>query len=86
MLALKEDGTVWARGSNAYSQLGDGTYLDKAHFGQVPNLSDIIAVDAAERHCMALKKDGSVWVWGDNSYGQLGNGAADFVKPVKVAK
>jgi len=25
LLVLKEDGSVWARGKNAYSQLGDGT-------------------------------------------------------------
>lgn len=74
-LALKNDGTVWAWGSNQYGQLGDGTTTDRSAPVQVSDLSDVRAVAAAGEHNLALKRDGTVWAWGDNHIGQLGDGS-----------
>lgn len=64
-LALKSDGTVWAWGSNAIGQLGDGTTIDRPTPFQVPGLSGMIAVAAGASHSIALKNDGTVWRWGN---------------------
>ncbi|HKI56599.1 MAG TPA: hypothetical protein VKB31_05555 [Trueperaceae bacterium] len=73
-LALTAGGSVYAWGSNAYGQLGDGTTTDRHAPVKVPGLSNVVAVSAAGAHAMALEGDGSVWVWGRNDYGQLGDG------------
>ncbi|MEW6447431.1 MAG: stalk domain-containing protein [Bacillota bacterium] len=78
-LALKEDGTVWAWGSNSSGQLGDGTVLDSPPYCrcnpvQVAGLRNIIAISAGGNHNLALDRDGTVWAWGLNVNGQLGDG------------
>ena len=73
-LALKNDGTVWAWGSNYYGQLGDGTVVDRETVVQVSRLSGITAIAGGGSHSLALKKDGTVWAWGNNENGQLGDG------------
>ena len=80
-LALRNDGTVWAWGSNSNGQLGIGTS------GTVPQttpvevtgtngtpLAGIVAIAAGAYHSMALRNDGTVWAWGMNSDGQIGDG------------
>ncbi|NLN48900.1 MAG: PKD domain-containing protein, partial [Clostridiales bacterium] len=58
-LAIKENGTVLAWGSNA-----DGKT-------DVPeDLGTAMQVSAGYHHSVALKSDGTVAVWGDNYYGQ----------------
>ncbi|HEU5378945.1 MAG TPA: VWA domain-containing protein [Ktedonobacteraceae bacterium] len=88
ILALREDGTVWAWGHNGQGQLGDGTTVDKKAPVQVQNLPRIKAIAAGWRTSMALGEDGTVWTWGHNDYGQLGDGAKKekqySSKPVQV--
>lgn len=75
MLALKEDGTVWAWGGNGDGQLGIGNRTDKLVPVQVPGLDHIVAVSAeGGYHSLALRADGTVYTWGDNQRGQLGLG------------
>jgi alpha-tubulin suppressor-like RCC1 family protein len=58
-LALKNDGTVIAWGSNNFGQ------------ATVPaNLSGVTAVAAGAYHGLALKRDGTVVAWGFNNNGQ----------------
>lgn len=73
-LAIKEDGTVWAWGSNLDGCLGDGTNESRPIPIQVKGLSDINAVSADGRHSLALDNKGRVWAWGSNTNGQLGDG------------
>lgn len=73
-LALKEDGTVWAWGSNIYGQLGNASTNNTSTPVQSILLSDIIAISSGGWHSVALKNDGTVWTWGWNTDGQLGDG------------
>ncbi len=78
VLALRNDGTVWAWGNNSYGRLGDGTSDNSRVPVQVRGaggegyLTGIKQVSAGSLHSLALANDGSVWAWGENMYGQLG--------------
>jgi len=74
-LVLKSDGTVWSFGSSLYGQLGNGeTRTERDIPVQVPNLTSVKAINAANWHSVAVKNDGTVWAWGYNVVGQLGDG------------
>ena len=82
-LAIKNDGTVYAWGMNAYGRLGDGSTTQRnapvqvVGVGGTGTLGGIVAVAAGEGHSLALAGDGKVYAWGQNVQGQLGLGAAD---------
>jgi len=81
-IALKDNGTVWAWGSNGYGQLGDGTRTDSFTPVQVCAsgetdpcanfLTDIAVIVSGGNHTIMLKNNGMIWAWGSNQYGQLG--------------
>ncbi len=71
-LFLKDDGTLWASGSNNHGQLGDGTTIDKLF--PVHIMSDVQSVAADDSHTLILKNDHTLWTTGYNLYGQLGDG------------
>ncbi len=84
-LALKNDGTVWAWGSDIYGQLGDGGNSTQPVPVQVSSLTNVIAITAGQTSSYALKNDGTVWSWGGNSSGQLGdNSGSNQNVPVQV--
>lgn len=91
-LFLKNDGTVWACGSNAYGELGLGTSDFSAHVTvtQIPALSNIVSIAAGGNvgntgHSIFLKNDGTVWACGSNIYGGLGDGTTiERHSPVQV--
>ena len=85
-LALKQDGTVIAWGSNSYGQLGDGGYDYPETPAVVNGLSQrVTAVAAGGDHSLALLANGNVVAWGDDSYGELGdNNSQDEYSPVAV--
>jgi Tol biopolymer transport system component len=93
-LAIKNDGTVWAWGSNFNGQLGNGTttYAATSTPAQVSGLVGMTAVAAGgdtsvdQGHGIALKNDGTVWTWGRNLEGQLGDGTfTNRYTPVQVS-
>lgn len=85
-LVLRNDGLVFAVGSNAFGQLGDGTSTDRSRAVAVPNLTNITAIAAGGQFSLALRGDGTVWAWGANANGQLGEGTLlDRNAPTQVA-
>lgn len=72
-LALENDGTVWAWGSNYFGQLGNGTNTDSNAPMRVSDLGGIVAIAGGGSQSLALKDDGTLWAWG----GLLGDGTWD---------
>lgn len=74
-LAIAQDGTLWAWGSQANGQLGNnvtsGNVLNPTQISNNPNWA---FVSAGEFYSLAIKKDGTLWGWGRNTDGQLGDG------------
>jgi alpha-tubulin suppressor-like RCC1 family protein len=85
VMALRSDGTVWAWGSNAGGQLGDGTRTTRFTPVQVHGLSGVTAIGVGFFLSMALRSDGTMWAWGHNLWGQLGDGTTTTrLTPVQV--
>lgn len=74
--AIKEDGTLWACGSNGNAVLGDGTTTQRDFFTKIGDDSDWKKVSTNNYHTLAVKQDGSLWVWGTNLNGVFGNGSS----------
>jgi alpha-tubulin suppressor-like RCC1 family protein len=81
-LALKNDDTLWAWGSNELLQLGVqkiGSTEGPAEYKTLPVrvgsgfafFSNISSISAGGRFSLA-RAGGSVWAWGDNGKGQIG--------------
>jgi alpha-tubulin suppressor-like RCC1 family protein len=78
--ALQTDGAgtgiVWAWGSNAYGELGDGSTSSRPVPVRVLGVTNPtrIAAYAQGQFAMALQANGQVVTWGRNDHGQLGQG------------
>jgi alpha-tubulin suppressor-like RCC1 family protein len=86
VLAVRQDGSVWAWGSNRFGELGDGTTTDRSTPTKVAGqFNQVISVAAGGFHSLALDRSGNVWAWGANYFGQLGDGTStDRYAPVRV--
>ena len=77
MLAIKNDGTCWTWGYNAYGQLGDETTTNRSSPVQTVTYgTDWKQVDGGQFNSAAIKNDGTCWVWGYGQNGELGDGTA----------
>ena len=80
VLAVTDEGKMYAWGLNNFGQLGVnnevGAYstpqLVTAAGGQGGTLEKVARVAAGDEFSMALLENGSVYTWGNNTYGQLG--------------
>lgn len=70
-LALKNDGTLWACGRNAYGEIGDGTRTEKDTFIKIGNDTNWKYILSGNGISNCLKKNNTLWVCGA---GLLGNG------------
>jgi len=85
-VAIKNDGTLWAWGSNSRGQLGDGTTVDKNTPIQIGTDTDWSIVRAGRQDFnLAIKTDGTLWAWGNNDGGQLGDDTTvDKNSPIQI--
>jgi alpha-tubulin suppressor-like RCC1 family protein len=88
-LAVQEDGTVWAWGSNSWGEVGNGKrggnvgYLSVLSPAQVKGIDDVKSVAAGSSSSFAIKNDGTVWAWGSNMDGGLGIGTETTMESTK---
>lgn len=78
-LAIKTDGTLWAWGGNASSQLGNGNTTEQTspiQIGTDTNWSKISAGKGSNRASLAIKTTGTLWGWGTNGFGLTGRGTS----------
>lgn len=86
------DHTVYAWGSNAGGQLGNGTSTDASYPGRVlvddSHPLHAVAIAAGGYHSLAIDagSDRDVWAWGYNNRGQVGRGTSGdrSLRPVQV--
>jgi alpha-tubulin suppressor-like RCC1 family protein/PKD repeat protein/D-arabinose 5-phosphate isomerase GutQ len=75
VLALTNDGLVWAWGENSSGQLGLPREEKSRKYPQLIEMkTPCRAIAAGHQHALALTIDGHVMAWGNNTYGQLGIG------------
>jgi alpha-tubulin suppressor-like RCC1 family protein len=79
-LALLENGTIMAWGSNGDGQLGNGTTTPSNVPIAVSGLSEVKAISAGSNQSLALLKNGTVMAWGQYP----GNGTNSSLVPVAV--
>lgn len=84
--AIKNNGTLWAAGSNNSGILGIGTTTAPFTLTQVGTATNYIAIDAYTAQAIALRSDGTLWTWGRNDNYQLGQGttSADVLSPIQI--
>lgn len=71
-LAIRQDGSLWAWGSNSFGQLGTGTTPVQSGPQQVGTATTWRSVAAGYLHSLAVRQDGTLWAWGYNGQGELG--------------
>ena len=84
--AIRQNGTLWAWGSNTTGTLGDCTAISRSSpVSVVGGFTDWCQVSAGHRHNLAVRTNGTLWAWGYNSSGRLGDGTCiDKSSPVSV--
>ena len=85
-LAADSKGNVWAWGSNDNGRLGQGN-SDQPNSKlpiQVPQLQNVVSVQAGKGHSLALTQDGRVFSWGTNFSGQLGMSGSSRSTPTPI--
>lgn len=85
MLAVTQNGDVYAWGLGTSGQLGQGDSANSSYAIKVQNLSNAIDVAAGAAHSVALTKDGKMYMWGAGANYRLGNNAtANQTLPIYV--
>jgi alpha-tubulin suppressor-like RCC1 family protein len=75
-VATRNNGTLWAFGHNAYSQLGNGTTTFSSSPIQIGSSSIWKYAICGWYYSGGMMTDQSLWAWGRNNKGQAGNGAS----------
>lgn len=83
VIALKNNGTLWAWGYNSDGQLGNGSTSTLETPTQIGSDSNWIAISTGHQHSIGLKSDSTLWTWGSNQHGQLGR-TGNTTIPIQV--
>lgn len=94
ILAVQEDGTLWAWGGDEQGALGIGDRVpnpsgrdewEKYYTDQpIKIMENVTQIDTGD-FSIVLKEDGSVWCWGVNDRGQIGTGKIPNTTGVTVS-
>lgn len=74
-MAIKNNGTLWGWGNNAYGQLGLSDNNNRNTPTQIGTDTNWEETSLGAYSSIAIKQDGTLWSCGENSLGQLGNGS-----------
>jgi alpha-tubulin suppressor-like RCC1 family protein len=77
-VALLQDGSVWAWGSNNSGQLGNGSFQPSLVPVPVTGLSDVVGIAAGHDTSFAILSDGTVRGWGESILGAVGHSPVVF--------
>ena len=85
-MALMDDGTVWAWGTNLYGEVGNDSIHNTSVWAPVKvEISDVKEIVEGMNYALALKNDGTVWGWGLDCVGNLGQSSFQNVTmPVQI--
>ncbi len=84
VLALTENGEVYAWGRNNKGQVGNGARQNVLSPYKLP-LQNIVQIAAGGQFSLALDSSGQLWGWGDNEFNILSPGSEPFFAvPVQV--
>lgn len=83
---IKDDGTLWAWGSNEKGKLGIGTItLEMSANPLQVGISTWKMVSTGINFTIGIRANGTLWGWGENQYGTVGNGSSvDQAAPVLI--
>ena len=84
ILAIGQDGTLWAWASNEFGQMGDPSYVGGSNYPVQIGATGWKAIAGGEKHSLAIKEDGTLWAWGKDTYSQLGNGNGNGDSPFPI--
>lgn len=84
VMAILEDGTLWAWGPDSEGSLGNGT--NTGSIMPVHIMDNVSYIKANAEFTSAITTDGALWTWGFNQYGMLGNGTrgGEHYSPEKI--
>ena len=84
-LVLKTDGRLFAFGTNAHGQLGDGTTTNRLSPIQIMTNVQSMASSSSSGHSLILTTDGTLFACGYNNDGELGDGTTiERHSPVQI--
>jgi len=76
-VAIRNDGTLWAWGSNAGGRTGLGISAgNTGNPAQIGADNDWRSISAGAVHTMAIREGGTLWTWGSNAGGRTGLGVS----------
>jgi alpha-tubulin suppressor-like RCC1 family protein len=82
--AIKNDGTLWAWGSNAAGDFGNGNTTSTSSPVQVGTATNWKQTDAGNGHSATITTDGHLFTCGYNNLGQLGDGSTALAKSSQI--